>query len=155
LATVVDDNDGPLHAYVAVLPPGLAVNVTVPPLQIGPLFVGAAVGVVLTVTDVVYTVAGAQPGCVEPSVTVSEYTLVTVGVAVGAATTDDDNDEPLQLYVVAPPAPFAVNVTVPPLQIGPLFVGAAVGVALTDTDVVYTVAGAQPASLVPSLTVSE
>ena len=138
-----------------MLPPGLAVNVTVPPLQIGPLFVGAAVGVVLTVTDVVYTVAGAQPGCVEPSVTVSEYTLVTVGVAVGAATTDDDKDEPLQLYVDAPPAPFAVSVTVPPLQIGPLFVGAAVGVTLTDTDVVYTVDGAQPASLVPSLTVSE
>ena len=97
LATVVDDNDGPLHEYVVVLPPGLAVNVTVPPLQIGPLFVGAAVGVVFTVTEVVYTVAGAQPGCVEPSVTVSEYTLVTVGVAVGLAIADDDNDEPLQL----------------------------------------------------------
>jgi hypothetical protein len=50
---------------------------------------------VITVTDVVYTVAGAQPGWLEPSVTVSEYILVTVGVAVGAATTDDDNDEPL------------------------------------------------------------
>ncbi len=55
-----------------MLPPGLAVSVTVPPLQIGPLFVGAAVGVVLTVTDVVYTVDGAQPGWLEPSVTVSE-----------------------------------------------------------------------------------
>jgi hypothetical protein len=97
LATVVDDNDGPLHEYVDVLPPGLAVNVTVPPLHIGPLFVGAAVGVAFTVTEVVYTVAGEQPGCVEPSVTVSEYTLVTVGVAVGLATTDDDKDEPLQL----------------------------------------------------------
>jgi hypothetical protein len=97
LATVVDDNDGPLHEYVDVLPPGLAVSVTVPPTHIGPLFVGAAVGVLLTVTDVVYTVAGEQPGCVEPSVTVSEYTLVTVGVAVGLATTDDDKDEPLQL----------------------------------------------------------
>ena len=154
-ATVVDDKDGPLHAYVAVLPPGLAVSVTVPPLQIGPLLVGAAVGVAFTVTEVVYTVAGEHPGCVEPSVTVSEYTLVTVGVAVGLATTDDDNDEPLQLYVVAPSAPLAVNVTVPPLQIGPLLDGAAVGVALTVTEVVYTVAGEHPASAVPSLTVSE
>ena len=36
-------------------------RLTVPPLQIGPSFEGAAVGVGLTVTVVVYTVTGAQP----------------------------------------------------------------------------------------------
>jgi hypothetical protein len=73
----------------------LAVNVTVPPLHIGPLFVGAAVGVLFTVTEVVYIVDGLQPGLPEPSVTATEYTDVTVGVAVGFATVDEDKDGPL------------------------------------------------------------
>jgi hypothetical protein len=47
-----DERFGPLHEYVLVLPPGFAVNVTVPPLQIVPLFAGAAEGVELTVTEV-------------------------------------------------------------------------------------------------------
>jgi hypothetical protein len=80
--------------YVVAPPAPFAVKVTVPPLQIGPLFVGAAVGVALTVTDVVYTVDGAQPASLVPSLTVSEYTVVEVGVAVGLATVDDDKDEP-------------------------------------------------------------
>ena len=67
----------------------------------------------------------------------------------------DDNEDPLQLYALAPPLPLAVSVTVPPAQIVPLFTGAATGVAFTVTDVVYTSAGAQPLSVVPSLTVSE
>jgi hypothetical protein len=67
----------------------------VPPLHIGPLFVGAAVGVELTVTLVVYTVAGAQPGLLVPFDTVNEYTVVVVGVAVGFAVVEDDNAGPL------------------------------------------------------------
>jgi hypothetical protein len=109
--------------------------------------------VVFTVTEVVYTVAGLQPGWLLPSLTVRLYTPVTVGVAVGFAIEEDDNEVPLQLYTDAPPAPFAVRFTVPPTHIGPLLVGAAVGVAFTATDVVYTVDGLQPASVVPSLTV--
>jgi hypothetical protein len=62
--------------------------------------------------------------------------LVTVGVAVGLATTAEDRPGPLHEYVAAPPDPLAVRVTVPPLHIGPLFVGAAVGVGFTVTDVV-------------------
>jgi hypothetical protein len=57
---------------VVVLPPGFAVSVTVPPLHIGLLFVGAAVGVELTVTLVVYTVPGTQPDAAVPFVTVNE-----------------------------------------------------------------------------------
>jgi hypothetical protein len=131
----------------------LALKVAVPPTHIGPLFEGAAVGVIFTVTDVVYTVAGLQPGWLLPSLTVRLYTPVTVGVAVGLAVVEDDNEVPLQLYTEAPPAPLALRFTVPPTHIGPLLVGAAVGVAFTATDVVYTVAGLQPASVVPSLTV--
>jgi hypothetical protein len=114
----------------------LALSVAVPPAHIGPLFDGAAVGVVFTVTDVVYTVAGLQPGWPLPSLTVRLYTPVTVGVAVGLAAVDEDKAEPLQLYTDAPPAPFAVRFTVPPTHIGPLLVGAAVGVVFTATDVV-------------------
>ena len=44
---------------------------------------GAATGVAFTVTEVVYTVAGAQPLSVVPSDTVNEYTPLVVGVAVG------------------------------------------------------------------------
>ena len=112
-----------------------------------------ATGKGFTVTDVVYTVAGLQPGWLLPSLTVRLYTPVTVGVAVGLAIVNEDRAEPLQLYTVAPPAPLAVRFTVPPTHIGPLLAGDAVGVAFTVTDVVYTVDGLQPASAVPSLTV--
>ena len=44
--------DGPVHVYLLVLGPGVADKVAVPPAQIGPLFVGAADGVALTVTAV-------------------------------------------------------------------------------------------------------
>jgi hypothetical protein len=100
------------------------------------LFVGAAVGFALTVTEVVYTSDGEQPGCVLPSVTVTEYMLVLVGVAVGFSALLDDSDVPLQLNVVAPPDGVAVSVTVPPAHIGPLFTGAATGLAFTVTEVV-------------------
>ena len=53
MEAVVDDNDGPLHEYILAPPDGLAVRVTVPPTQIGPLLVGAAAGDGLTVTLVV------------------------------------------------------------------------------------------------------
>jgi hypothetical protein len=72
LAAVDEDRLGPLHAYVFALPPGLAVSTTVPPLHIGPLCVGAAVGVGLTVTVVVYMVEGTQPDAAVPLVTVRE-----------------------------------------------------------------------------------
>ena len=111
------DNDVPVQLYVLAPPDGLAVSVTDTPLQIGPLLVGAAIGVGLTVTDVVYTVAGEQPGCVLPSLTVSEYTLVAVGVAVGLAAVALYDDGPLHAYVLAPSAGLAVKVTVPPTQI--------------------------------------
>jgi hypothetical protein len=63
LAPVVAARFAPLHAYTSVpVPPvPLPVSVSVPPLQIGPLLVGAAVGAASTVADVVYTVAGLQP----------------------------------------------------------------------------------------------
>jgi hypothetical protein len=86
---------------------------------------------------------------------VSEYTEVTEGVAVGLAVVVLARAAPLQLNVLAPPVGLAVSVTVPPLQIGLLLVGAAVGVLFTVTEVVYIVAGLQPLSVVPSLTVSE
>jgi hypothetical protein len=60
-----------------------AVSDTVPPLQIYPLFVGPAVGAEFTVTVVVYIVDGVQPDAAVPFVTVNEYVLLTVGVAVG------------------------------------------------------------------------
>jgi hypothetical protein len=90
-----------------------------------------------------------------PSVTVSEYTLVVVGVALGFSVLLDDSDVPLQLNVFAPPDGVAVSVTVPPAHIGPLFIGAATGLAFTVTDVVYISVGAQPGWLLPSLTVRE
>ena len=72
LATVAEDKSGPDQLYTEAPPAGLAVSVTVPPLHIGPLLVGAAVGVEFTVTDVVYTVDGLQPEWPLPSLTVSE-----------------------------------------------------------------------------------
>jgi hypothetical protein len=72
LATTAEDRLGPLHEYVFALPPGFAVSATVPPLHIGLLLAGAAVGVGLTVTVVVYMVDGAQPDAAEPLVTVRE-----------------------------------------------------------------------------------
>lgn len=70
-----------------------------------------------------------------PFETVKEYTVDTVGVAVGLAAVVEDNPAPLQVYVVAPLEGLAFNVTVPPLQIGPLLVGLALGTALTVTGV--------------------
>jgi hypothetical protein len=113
---VEDDKETPLQLYTNAPPAPFAVRLTVPPTHIGPLLVGAAVGVAFTATDVVYTVDGLQPASAVPSLTVRLYTVFTVGVAVGLATEDDDNEVPLQLYTDAPPAPFAVRLTVPPLQ---------------------------------------
>jgi hypothetical protein len=59
--------------------------------------VGDATGVAFTVTLVVYTVAGAQPGWLLPSVTCSEYTVVDVGVAVGFSADADESELPLQM----------------------------------------------------------
>jgi hypothetical protein len=70
------------------------VRVTVPPLHIGPSLDGDAVGTKSTVTEVVYTVDGLQPGLL-PFDTVSEYTPVTVGVAVGFCAVDEDRPGPL------------------------------------------------------------
>ena len=143
----------PLHTNEVAPPAEFAVKLTVPPLQIGPSLDGAAVGVGLTVTVVVYTVTGAQPDALM-LLTVSEYVLVTVGVAVGFCAVVELRLLPLHTNDVAPPAGLAVRLTVPPLQIGPSFEGAAVGVGLTVTVVVYTVTGAQPDALI-LLTVNE
>jgi hypothetical protein len=152
---LVEDNAGPLHVNTVALPDGFAVRVIVAPLHITPLFIGAATGFDLTVTAVVYTVEGTQPDAAVPLVTVNEYVLVTVGVAVGLASVEEERFGPLHEYTVVLPPGFAVSVTVPPSHIGPLFVGAAVGVALTVTVVVYIVVGAQPGEAVPSETVNE
>jgi hypothetical protein len=98
--------------------------------------VGAATGVALTETVVVYIVDGEQPEIAVPLVTVSEYVLVTVGVAVGFSVVAEDKPGPLQANVVAPSAGLAVKFTVPPLQMYPLLVGAAEGGVLTVTVVV-------------------
>ena len=49
-------------------PEGLAVSVTVPPIQIGPLLVGAAVGVGFTVIVVVAVAVHPDPGVVTVTV---------------------------------------------------------------------------------------
>jgi len=69
---VVDANDAPLHVNTLAAFAGFAVSVTVPPLQMYPLLVGAADGVGLTVTCVVYTVEGLHPDPAVPLVTVKE-----------------------------------------------------------------------------------
>ncbi len=88
--------------------------------------VGAARGAGFTVTVVVYIVVGEQPEP-GPLFTVSEYVVVTVGVAVGFCAVVDDRLGPLHVKPVVLPPGFANNVAVPPLHIGPLFVGAATG----------------------------
>ena len=71
-AIVDDDRFGPLHVNpVAVPPMGFAFKLTVPLVHIGPLLVGDTDAVRLTVTAVVYTVAGLQPGAA-PLLTVNE-----------------------------------------------------------------------------------
>lgn len=74
LAEVVDTKPWPFQVYMIVPVPPLAdeVRSTVPPRHIGELFVGEAVGTASTVTVVVYTVLGLQPGKPLPLVTVNE-----------------------------------------------------------------------------------
>ena len=113
-------------------------NVVVDPAHIATPGTVLIIGGAFKVTVVVYTVPELQP---EPLLlTVTEYVLVTVGVAVGLAAVVDDKLGPLHAYinVPVPPVPFAVSVTVLPLHIGPLFVGAAVGTANTFTVLVFT-----------------
>ena len=61
---------------------------------------------------------------------------MAVGVAAGFCAVVEDRLGPLQIYVLALPAGFAVSVMALPLQLGPLFEGDAVGAAITDTVVV-------------------
>ena len=106
-----------LHA-VALLE--LELRVTVPPKQTVPLFVAPLDdGTGLTVTDVVYTVAGVQP--LPTLLTVSEYVVVAVGLITGFCALDVVPLEPVHDHAVAL-LELALSVTVPPLQIGPLFV---------------------------------
>ena len=70
--------------------------------------------------------------------------VVAVGVIVGFCAAELEPSEPVHDQEVAL-LEFALRVTVPLLQIGPLFVAPVdVGDALTVTVVVYTVAGVQP-----------
>lgn len=98
---------------------------------------------------------GLHPDCVLPSLTVIEYTAFEIGVAAVVAEEAPSRLVPLQLNTVAPPEGLASSVTVPPSQMWPLFVGDATGVLCTETEVVYTVAGAQPEPVVPLVTISE
>jgi len=91
-------------------------------------------------------VTGLQPDA-PPLLTVSEYVLVTVGVAVGFWSVVDDRFAPLQLYIVVPPDGTAVRFTVPPIHIGPLLLTAAVGIGLTVTVVVPLAVQPDPAVL--------
>jgi hypothetical protein len=104
---VDEDRFTPFHVYALAGPDGFADNVTIPPLHMGPLLV-----------------------------TLTEYVVVTAGVAVGFWAVDENAPAPLQLYLVAPPEGFEVSVTAPPLHMGPLLAGAAVGAVVTVAVVV-------------------
>ena len=91
-------------------------------------------GTGLTVTTVVYTVEGLQPGAAL-LLTVSEKVVVTEGVNVGFCAEELVPSDPFHDQEVAL-VEFAFTVTVAPAQIGPEFVGAAIGVGLTVTIVV-------------------
>jgi len=111
----------------------LGVKLTVPLVQIGPSLVGDATGLVVTVTVVVCTIVELQPDDVV--VTVREYVLVTVGVAVVFAALVAARSGPAQtkMYVPVPPDALEERLTVPPIQMGPSFVGLAVGRGVVDT----------------------
>ena len=79
---------------MVVPPEGLAVSVTVPPIHIGPLFVGAAVGVGLTVTVVIPVAVQPDPGVL----TVIVYTpaiAVVIPLLLGIADVEVKPDGPL------------------------------------------------------------
>lgn len=116
--------------YIVPPDPPLALMVVLPQYVPPPLTVVTA-GVAFTVTTVVYTVPGLQPGNAVPLVTVREYVLVMVGVAVGLATAAEDRLGPLHEYALALPPGLALKVTDDPEHIGLVFVGAAVGTAFT------------------------
>ena len=63
LPMVVEDNPGPLHAYIIVPVPPLVeeLRFTVPPRHTGPLLLSVAAGTALTVTVVVDTVPELHP----------------------------------------------------------------------------------------------
>jgi hypothetical protein len=125
-------------------------KVIVPPVctEVAP---DIAAGLELTVTVVVYTVAGLQP--VPGLLRVREYVPVAVGIVVGFCKVDEKLLGPLHDHAVAL-LELAFKVTVPPLHTAPLLVAPVDdGTALTVTAAVYTVAGLQPVPV--ELTVSE
>jgi hypothetical protein len=69
--------------------------IVVLPQKVPPPVTDTASGSGLTVTDVVYTVDGVQPDAVVPFVTINEYVLVTVGVAVGFSAVVEESPGPL------------------------------------------------------------
>ena len=83
------------------------------------MLVGAATGVARTVTDVVYTVDGAQP--VPTLLTFSEYTPEAVGAIVGFCKEEVNPDGPAHDQAVAA-VEFELSVKDPPSHIGPLLV---------------------------------
>ena len=79
--------------------------------------------------------------------------MVAVGVITGLCAAEVDPSEPVHDHAVAL-LELSCNVTVPPLQIGPLLVAPVeVGAVFTVTVVVYTVDGLQPLPVL--LSVSE
>ena len=99
---------GPDHEYDVTFAAPTAVRSSVEVAHIGLLFVAPVRnGTALTVTDTLYWVVGAQPGCVLPSDTVNVYMPVAIGVAVGLVAVVEDNAAPAQVNCVAPPDGFA------------------------------------------------
>jgi hypothetical protein len=87
------------------------------------------------------------------ALTVSEYTVVEEGVAIGFCRLEVNPSDPDQDQLVAS-LELALNLTVSPLQIGPLLIiPEEDGIGLTVTMVIYTVAGEQPLPIL--LTVRE
>ena len=107
----------------------------------GAVVIVGGVGSGLTVTVVVYTVAGLQPDTFV--LTVNEYMLVILGETFGFCNVELYPPGPLHAYNIAPVPPTALDcsVAVSPKHIGLVFDGLAVGTELTITVVVYTVAG--------------
>ena len=113
-----------------------AVRLTVPPTHIGALVViPVDDGTGFTDTVVVYVLVPVHPPPVP--VTVSEYVLVTLGVAVGFAIVVEERLGPLHAQLVTEGFVFAYRFTVPPAHIVPLLVRPLeVGIGFTDTVVV-------------------
>jgi xanthosine utilization system XapX-like protein len=123
----------------------LADNETTPPEQIGPSFVGVAVGAGFTVTDVVYTTAEEQP--VNVLLSVTEYVAEVTGETDGFSSDEVNPAGPAQLHWFALVL-FALIVVCSPAQMMPSVVAPVdTGIGFTVTTVVKTVVELQPVTV--------